>query len=668
MLFLLQLFLLLVQSNLHHVTCSVSEIEINALYDLWTSTQGPKWQYWQNNSQNISFDEGMMGMENIISGQPWNFSSPLSASTPCLPGSARWQGVNCSINNDHITGLFLPTLGLNGTLPVSLCDLFALRSILFAVNILHGAIPSCISRLTALTMFHISNNFISGEIPDGLWDLSQLEWLQLVDNRLTGTLSSGVGNLLQLRMLGLGSNLLSGKLPRELGKLHSVVYAPIGMYTFMHPLVWTDVVCGVLLLQFFVLFMIIYGILKCVDSHQQIVFDCFHVTSLSSSPSSSSSSSSLTGVNFFSGTIPAEIGNMANLLHLGLVTCALTGQIPISISAMTNIQSITIANNQLTGSFPIFLADHPSLVNIQLFGNEMVGFLPSFTSDRLAVLQLQSNRFSGELIQVFTETFVSSSNLNTIDLSENALTGSIPPSLFNIPTLVNLALSSNCFTGSLPQTICSAGNIRTMTLNGLSSNKQCENQRFLPGLLLKDYMHGSIPLCVWSLANLRSFHISGNRFSGEIGGLPVNSVLDELSLSHNHFTGSLPVSIQQKSYSLFDVSYNTFTGNIDDIVVSNTSRTLKTNLNRLSGHISKEFSQADLTTLDILRGNMFDCQNIPSADEHSKTYECGSSNLDNALYFVSACILFWLIVVAIVLIYHFGKFTFSDTISKFRDY
>lgn len=223
MIFGLHLLQLLVLSQLPKVACTgtVSEVEITALYDLWTSTQGFQW-FWRDS---VIEHKGVY----ITGGQPWNFSTPLSSSQPCLDGDARWQGVNCSANNDHISDLFLPLFGMNGTLPSTLCDLSALSMLTLSANMLHGAIPSCISKLTALSVLNLQNNLLSGPIPDSLWDMTQLEWLQLFRNRLSGPLSPGVGNLLQMKMLSLASNLLSGELPAEINKLHSVVYVPIGM-------------------------------------------------------------------------------------------------------------------------------------------------------------------------------------------------------------------------------------------------------------------------------------------------------------------------------------------------------------------------------------------------------------------------------------------------------
>lgn len=197
---------------------AVSEIEITAMYDFWSTTNGPHWT-WRNESNTT--DEMI-----FASGVPWNFSSPLTSSQPC---SDHWQGVNCSAGGDHVTGLILNSYGLDGVFPSSICDMYALQFIAFAANQLHGDVPSCISKLTNLGVLDIQDNSISGPIPETLWEMTQLDWLNFYSNQITGTLSPGVGNLTKLRLLSLSVNLLSGELPIEMGELFDIIYAPIGM-------------------------------------------------------------------------------------------------------------------------------------------------------------------------------------------------------------------------------------------------------------------------------------------------------------------------------------------------------------------------------------------------------------------------------------------------------
>uniref|UniRef100_K3YD97 Protein kinase domain-containing protein n=2 Tax=Setaria italica TaxID=4555 RepID=K3YD97_SETIT len=86
----------------------------------------------------------------------------------------------------------------------------------------------------------------------------------------------------------------------------------------------------------------------------------------------------------------------------------------------------------------------------------------------------------------------------TLDLSQNAIEGSIPPALCDwVPFLVNLDLSSNKLTGPLPAELA--------------------NCRFLNSLKLAgNQLSGQIPASLARLDRLKSLDLSGNRLSGQI--------------------------------------------------------------------------------------------------------------------------------------------------------
>jgi hypothetical protein len=209
----------------HGAVAAVPESEISALFDLWSSTQGSEWAPALNKSSCIYNETDLC--QQVTGGSPWVFASPLNETQPCLPGSARWRGLNCSAT-DHITGIILPFSGLNGTLPSGMCDLTALTVFSVTDNSLYGEIPSCISKLSDLILLDLKSNSLSGPVPDAMWELTQLQILALFHNHFTGSLASGVGNLTNLIMLNLASNLFSGQLPSELGRLREIVYLPIG--------------------------------------------------------------------------------------------------------------------------------------------------------------------------------------------------------------------------------------------------------------------------------------------------------------------------------------------------------------------------------------------------------------------------------------------------------
>ncbi|KAL0925560.1 hypothetical protein M5K25_003910 [Dendrobium thyrsiflorum] len=90
------------------------------------------------------------------------------------------------------------------------------------------------------------------------------------------------------------------------------------------------------------------------------------------------------------------------------------------------------------------------------------------------------------------------SGVTTLDLSDNSLTGPIPPNLCEwIPYLVKLDLSGNSLTGSIPPELsnCSFLNFLDLSSNSLS---------------------GAIPASLSGLERLRTLDLSNNHLSGAI--------------------------------------------------------------------------------------------------------------------------------------------------------
>ena len=61
--------------------------------------------------------------------------------------------------------------------------------------------------------------------------------------------------------------------------------------------------------------------------------------------------------NQLTGSIPPEIGNLTNLVWLGLYDNQLTGGIPSEIGNLTNLTSLILSGNQLTGGIPESICD-----------------------------------------------------------------------------------------------------------------------------------------------------------------------------------------------------------------------------------------------------------------------------------------------------------------------
>ena len=138
----------------------------------------------------------------------------------------------------NLTKLWLDDNLLSGTLPTQLGSLTNLEELHLQQNLLSGAIPTQLANLTNLIELILSDNYstslsptlrrfiyasgFTGSIPKELGRLSNLEKLYLDDNVLTGAIPAELGNLNQLDELWLEDNALSGPIPAELGNLSSL--------------------------------------------------------------------------------------------------------------------------------------------------------------------------------------------------------------------------------------------------------------------------------------------------------------------------------------------------------------------------------------------------------------------------------------------------------------
>ena len=126
--------------------------------------------------------------------------------------------------------------------------------------------------------------------------------------------------------------------------------------------------------------------------------------------------------NDLTGSIPPELGGLANLEWLVLRENSLTGPIPPGIGSLDSLEVLDLDNNALTGLIP------PELGNIDLL--------------RLRIIGLDNNALTGPIP-------LELGNLanGALRLANNALTGPIPPELGSVSALF---VENNALTGQLP--------------------------------------------------------------------------------------------------------------------------------------------------------------------------------------------------------------------------
>ena len=215
--------------------------------------------------------------------------------------------------------------------------------------------------------------------------------------------------------------------------------------------------------------------------------------------------------NDLTGSIPAELGDLANLEILDLTWNDLTGSIPAELGNLSNLESLVLHLNDLTGSIPAELGDLASLEVLDLSSNDLTGSIPAELGDlaNLEELDLSSNDLTGSIPAELGDL----ANLKILDLSlqipGGGLTGSIPSELGDLANLEELYLYYNDLTGSIPSEL---GGLASLEILDLHWNELT-----------------SIPAELGDLANLKELVLWYNGLTGipgELGGLASLEVLD----------------------------------------------------------------------------------------------------------------------------------------------
>ncbi|GJU55838.1 probable leucine-rich repeat receptor-like protein kinase [Tanacetum coccineum] len=136
--------------------------------------------------------------------------------------------------------------------------------------------------------------------------------------------------------------------------------------------------------------------------------------------------------------------------------------IPVQFGQLSNL---TVLIFQITGfvsvryCVPKWITSR-ELSDVNLAGCNLKGFLPIFTRPgSLSSIDLSDNHFTGGL-----------SGLTKLDVSRNRLTGTIPPSLGNLPKLGWLDVSINSIGGKIPTSLLV---IRYLRHANFRANKLC---------------------------------------------------------------------------------------------------------------------------------------------------------------------------------------------------
>ncbi|GKV06075.1 hypothetical protein SLEP1_g18006 [Rubroshorea leprosula] len=481
----------------------------------------------------------------------------------------------------------------------------------------------------------LSDEGISGGIDSSssLFNLHHLQSLNLARNSFNGTrIPSGLGKLANLRHLNLSNSEFSGQIPlRSLSVIRlngNNISAPVPEFLgnfsnlTLLDLKWCDLHGNfpANILQ-----------LPTLQSLDISLNQWVHVF-LPDFPENGFLQTLVLSETNISGTMPASIGNLKMLSTMKLPRCNLKGSIPNSIGSLANLVLLDLSWNQLSGSIPSLsmlknLTDLDlscnnlsgqisstnwenlsNLANLWLNDNSLEGSIPLslFSLPSLQSALLSNNRFSG---QIGNFPVVSSSQLTELDLSSNRLAGSIPSSFFKFQGLRLLTLSSNNFSGTLELSIIQKlGNLSTLDLSfnnilvdvGFFGKIEFTNLPQLLELRLASCKLRKFPSFLKNQSIMFTLDLSRNQIQGGIPNWIFELTLQVLDLSHNSLSSVIPADIGNflSNTLFFSISSNFFHGVIPESICKGKQlQILDLSNNSLSGTVPR-------CLIDMSHGNI----------------------------------------------------------------
>ncbi|KAL3614086.1 hypothetical protein CASFOL_042160 [Castilleja foliolosa] len=212
-----------------------------------------------------------------------------------------------------------------------------------------------------------------------------------------------------------------------------------------------------------------------------------------------------------------------------------------SIRNLTFLSSFNASNFALPGPIPDWLG-------LQL--------------DALQVLDLRSCSINGSI----PSTVGNLSSLVELYLSLNNLTGSIPAQLGNLSSLTNLDLGFNSLSGPVPPELSGLRNMIQMIIGSnflsgpLPGNLFPRLSRLQFVDLSRNQFIGQFPDILWSMPGIRSLDVSVNNFTGLLPNVSsrVNVSITVFNISRNLFYGNITPVIS--GFNFIDMSGNYFEG------------------------------------------------------------------------------------------------------------
>ncbi|KAK9938746.1 hypothetical protein M0R45_015468 [Rubus argutus] len=388
--------------------------------------------------------------------------------------------------------------------------------------------------LLQLEQLDLSYNSFIGAIPSWIYSLPSLASLYLSNNRFTGTISKFQST--SLTDLDLSYNKLHGQIPISIFELPNLSLLSLEANNLSGVVEFDK-------LQRLEYIWLSYNHLSVSfnnlsnSSWPNLTYVYLSSCNISEFPYILRYSPQLESLdlsyNQLQGKVPTWFmdGGKDTLRYLNLSHNFLTGN--IEQLPWRNLKFLDLESNLLQGQVPI---PPPSIVVFSISNNQLTGRLPPNLCNlsSIQILDLSSNRLSGKLPSCLANF---SDSLSVLDLRKNKLVGLIPATFKKGNVLRNLDLNGNQLDGPLPQSLRNCRNLEVLDLGN-------------------NYINDTFPKWLETLPMLQVLILRSNRFHGPISS-PITRFpfqkMRIMDLSHNHFCGPLPTKYFENLLSMINV-------------------------------------------------------------------------------------------------------------------
>ncbi|XP_044510660.1 receptor-like protein 34 [Mangifera indica] len=469
-------------------------------------------------------------------------------------------------NLAEITYMDLSWNGFTGQVPTSLSKLVQLTWLSLTHNNFSGKFPDVLGNLSKLETLALSVNNFSGQLPTSIFSLNGLLYLDFSYNQFQGQFPSRISGLPYLGGIKLNNNLLSGKVPAWLFTLtslesidlsHNKLTGPMEQFQHPGPIINVDLndneICGPIPDSIFQLLDLIELALANNNFSGNVQVEML------------SELKNLTHIDLSYNALLSVTGKviLPQLNEVFLSSCSLT-EVPIFLGTVSYL-NLDLSNNSIYGRISqLALGNYSNLSYLNLSHNLLTSVEYISSMVNLEILDLSSNLLRGQLVDL-------PSTLSFFSTSNNDLTGVIPPSFCNMSEVESLDLSYNGLSGNIPECLVKSNaqfeflNLAMNNFHGSIKSLTFPNQCGVTALMLNDnQLEGPLPSSLVNCQGLDILDVGNNRINDSFPNWLVNfQYLEVLILRFNQFHGPIGNSSTIFLFPwlrVLDLSHNQFSG------------------------------------------------------------------------------------------------------------